>query len=174
MQAIPFIWSKSSYKLSVTRLHHSGKESGLRLRLPLWCHQWCSFLVISQADDVIKCMSILPWLIANQKRESAPSMGSIYIYVCIYIYIYIYIYILTYLFGTLTHIHNVLQPKILASIRLMLTASIQNWHSFVLGHVCLVRYGDSHYKDEMVVRGLIFIMEIAKMLSLYWDATLAH
>ena len=50
--AIPFIWPKSSYKLSVIRSHRSGKLSERRSWSPLWRHQWRSFLFISHADDV--------------------------------------------------------------------------------------------------------------------------
>ena len=42
---ITLIWSKSSYKHSVTRSYRSGKESGRRSESPLWRHQWCSFVL---------------------------------------------------------------------------------------------------------------------------------
>ena len=49
---LTFIWPKSSYKHTVTRSPHRGKESGQRSKLPLWRHQWCSFFFIPHADDV--------------------------------------------------------------------------------------------------------------------------
>ena len=72
----PFIWPKSLYEHSVARSHHSGKERGRRSWSPLWHHHWHSFLFISHADDV-KCEIHVytSQLLANKKRESAPSMG---------------------------------------------------------------------------------------------------
>ena len=91
--AIPFILPKPSYKLNVVRPHRRGKESGRRPWSPLWRHQWRSFLFISHADDVKRLKHVyISRLLAHQKRESAPSMG----YVCLYIYIYKYIYIYIY------------------------------------------------------------------------------
>ena len=72
----PFIWLKSSYKHSVARSHCSGKESGRRSWSPLWRNQWRSFLIIFHADDVKREIRIYTSrLLANQKWESAPSVG---------------------------------------------------------------------------------------------------
>ena len=74
--AIILIWSKSSYKHSVTRSYRSGKESGRRSESPLWRHQWRSFVFISHADDVKREIRLhISRLLTNQKRESARSMG---------------------------------------------------------------------------------------------------
>ena len=74
--AITLIWSKSSYKHSVTRSYRSGKESGRRSESPLWRHQWRSFVFISHADDVKREIRLhISRLLTNQKRESAQSMG---------------------------------------------------------------------------------------------------
>ena len=74
--AITLIWSKSSYKHSVTRSYRSGKESGRRSESPLWRHQWRSFVFISHADDVKREIRLhISRLLTNQKRESARSMG---------------------------------------------------------------------------------------------------
>ena len=74
--AIPLIWSKSPYKNSVTRSYRSSKESGRRSELPLWRHQWRSFVFISHADDVKREIRLyISRLLTNQKRESALSMG---------------------------------------------------------------------------------------------------
>ena len=74
--AITLIWPKSSYKHSVTRSYRSGKESGRRSELPLWRHQWRSFVFISHADDVKREIRLhISRLLTNQKRESARSMG---------------------------------------------------------------------------------------------------
>ena len=60
-------------------------QSGLNLRIntesPLWRHKWRSFVFISKTDDVKR--EIRRHLLTNQKRESARSMG--WIYICIYI-----------------------------------------------------------------------------------------
>ena len=74
--AITLIWPKSSYKHNVTRSYLSGKESGRRSESPLWRHQWRSFVFISHADDVKREIRLhISWLLTNQKRESARSMG---------------------------------------------------------------------------------------------------
>ena len=74
--AITLIWPKSPYKHSVTRSYRSGKESGRRSESPLWRHQWRSFVFISHADDVKREIRLhISRLLANQKRESARSMG---------------------------------------------------------------------------------------------------
>ena len=74
--AITLIWSKSSYKHSVTRSYRSDKESGRRSESPLWRHQWRSFVFISHADDVKREIRLhISRLLTNQKRESARSMG---------------------------------------------------------------------------------------------------
>ena len=74
--AITFIWPKSLHKHSVTRSYRSGKESGGRSESPLWRHQWRSFVFISHADDVKRETRLhISRLLANQKRESAQSMG---------------------------------------------------------------------------------------------------
>ena len=74
--AILFIWSQSSYQHSVTWSHRTVKESGRRSWLPLWHHQWCSFLVRSHTDDVKRKIRVYTsQLLANQKQESAPSIG---------------------------------------------------------------------------------------------------
>ena len=74
--AITLIGPKSSYKHSVTRSYRSGKESGRRSESPLWRHQWRSFVFISHADDAKREIRLhMSWLLTNQKRESARSMG---------------------------------------------------------------------------------------------------
>ena len=74
--ATTFIVPKSSYKLSGARSHRNGKGSGRRPWSPLWRHRWRSFRFISHADDVKRYIRVYSsQLLANQKRESAPSMG---------------------------------------------------------------------------------------------------
>ena len=74
--AITLFWPKSSYKQSVSRSYRSGKESGRRSELPLWRHQWRSFVFISHADDVKREIRLhMSRLLTNQKRESARGMG---------------------------------------------------------------------------------------------------
>ena len=74
--AITLMWPKSPYKHSVTQSYRSGKESGRWSELPLWGHQWRSFVFISHANDVKCeiCLNISP-LLTIQMRESALSMG---------------------------------------------------------------------------------------------------
>ena len=73
---ISLIWSKSPYKHSVTWSYRSGKESGRRSDLPLWRHQWRSFVFISHADDVKHEIRLyILRLLTNKKRESALSTG---------------------------------------------------------------------------------------------------
>ena len=70
--AITLIWPKSPYKHSVTRSYCSGKEKGRRSELPLWRHQWRSFVFITHADDVKREIRLhISRLLTNQKRESA-------------------------------------------------------------------------------------------------------
>ena len=68
-----FIWLKSSYKHSIALSHSSGKESKRRSWSAWWRHQWRCFLIIFHADDV-KREIYTSQLVANQTRESAPSM----------------------------------------------------------------------------------------------------
>ena len=76
IQAILFIWPQSWYEQSVTWSHHTSKESGWWSWSPLWHYQRRSFIFISHTDDVKHEIRInTSWLFANQKQESARSMG---------------------------------------------------------------------------------------------------
>ena len=79
--AITLIWPKSSYKHSVTRSYRSGKESGRRSELPLWSHQWRSFVFISHADDV-KTWDTAPYFtVVNQSEARISTEHGINIYI---------------------------------------------------------------------------------------------
>ena len=94
--AITLIWPKSPNKHSVTRSYRSGKEKGRRSESLLWRHQWRSFVFISHADDVKREIRLhISRLLTNQKRESARSMGYIYIYIymCVCVCMYVCMYV---------------------------------------------------------------------------------
>ena len=106
----PFTWPKSLYKHSVAPSHRSGKESCRWSWSPMWRHQWHSFLITFHADNVkLEIRVYTSWLLANQKRESTPSMGWISIfttfmdmtswYVFIIHHIYIWIMMNTFFHG---------------------------------------------------------------------------
>ena len=81
--AIPFTWLKSSYNHSLTRSHRSSMESGRQWKSQLWRHQRRSFLFIIHADDVKREIRVYTSrLLANQKQDSAPSVGhDTYVYI---------------------------------------------------------------------------------------------
>ena len=75
--AIPFILSKSSYKLSFARWHRSDKkvDGGRDGRMIAIVTSSMSFLSLYISCWWRQMYIYISRLLANQKRESAPSMG---------------------------------------------------------------------------------------------------